>query len=285
MKRAFAGARSRRRSIMRRRATSSRKIYGGVDTACRCRWSNSSVWLYAHGRHGRGQALHPLAAYLFRRRSATIMSITARRNDTARWRASRASRSTRSPRGRFGKLTGEVNLPPIRFAEVGTPAFYLSYIRPALFAGAMATAGAGRQRPPLLRSRRPARPQLHRRAAAADGVLGRRRGRVGGRPLPQDRVARLAEDHVADAAAPRRRRALGPRAGPGPGHAGRLHLARRVQADELRRNLCSCSCSAALAALAAYPISGRLHRHAADRLQRSTAASSRRGSRRRSRRS
>ena len=33
----------------------------------------------------------------------------------------------------------QVNLPPIRFAEVGTPAFYLSYIRPAAFAGVMAT--------------------------------------------------------------------------------------------------------------------------------------------------
>ena len=40
---------------------------------------------------------------------------------------------------RFAKLTGEINLPPIRFAEVGTPAFYLSYIRPAVFTGAMAT--------------------------------------------------------------------------------------------------------------------------------------------------
>ena len=38
---------------------------------------------------------------------------------------------------RFVKLTGEVNLPPIRFAEVGTPSIYLSYARPALFAGAM----------------------------------------------------------------------------------------------------------------------------------------------------
>ena len=36
---------------------------------------------------------------------------------------------------RFAKLTGEVNLPPVRFAEVGTPHFYLSYIRPAIFAG------------------------------------------------------------------------------------------------------------------------------------------------------
>ena len=39
----------------------------------------------------------------------------------------------------FAKLTGEVNLPPIRFAEVGTPSIYLSYARPALFAGAMLT--------------------------------------------------------------------------------------------------------------------------------------------------
>jgi hypothetical protein len=30
-------------------------------------------------------------------------------------------------------------LPPVRFAEIGTPAFYLSYVRPAVFAGAMAT--------------------------------------------------------------------------------------------------------------------------------------------------
>jgi hypothetical protein len=40
---------------------------------------------------------------------------------------------------KFGKLTGEVNFPPLRFAEVGVPAFYLSYIRPAAFAGVMAT--------------------------------------------------------------------------------------------------------------------------------------------------
>jgi hypothetical protein len=35
-------------------------------------------------------------------------------------------------------VTGEINLPPLRFAEVGTPAFYLSHIRPAVFAGLMA---------------------------------------------------------------------------------------------------------------------------------------------------
>ena len=35
-------------------------------------------------------------------------------------------------------MTGEINLPPIRFSEVGTPSIYASYVRPALFAGAMA---------------------------------------------------------------------------------------------------------------------------------------------------
>jgi hypothetical protein len=40
---------------------------------------------------------------------------------------------------RFAKVIGEVNFPPIRFAEVGTPSIYLSYARPALFAGAMLT--------------------------------------------------------------------------------------------------------------------------------------------------
>ena len=38
---------------------------------------------------------------------------------------------------KFGKLTGEVNLPPVRFEEVGTAAFFLSYARPALFGGTM----------------------------------------------------------------------------------------------------------------------------------------------------
>ena len=34
-------------------------------------------------------------------------------------------------------MTGEINLPPLRFAELGTPAFYLSHARPALFGGTM----------------------------------------------------------------------------------------------------------------------------------------------------
>jgi hypothetical protein len=40
---------------------------------------------------------------------------------------------------RYAKLTGEVNLPPTRFAEVGTAAFYLSHLRPAIFSSVLVT--------------------------------------------------------------------------------------------------------------------------------------------------
>ncbi len=33
----------------------------------------------------------------------------------------------------------EWNLPPLRFSRIGTPRFYLSYIRPALFASSLVT--------------------------------------------------------------------------------------------------------------------------------------------------
>ena len=37
----------------------------------------------------------------------------------------------------FVKAVGEWNLPPVRFSDVGSPAFYLSSVRPALFAGVL----------------------------------------------------------------------------------------------------------------------------------------------------
>lgn len=39
----------------------------------------------------------------------------------------------------FVKGTAELNLPPLRFSRLGTPGFYASWIRPALFASALAT--------------------------------------------------------------------------------------------------------------------------------------------------
>ena len=114
------------------------KLYGGVDWGTSMPWPNSSVWIYAHGGIAGGKHLSPLAAYYF----------GSFRNNYVDDRPIKRYREMESFPGfeideiaarKFAKLTGEVNLPPIRFAEVGTPAFYLSYIRPAAFAGAMAT--------------------------------------------------------------------------------------------------------------------------------------------------
>ncbi|MEP7130200.1 MAG: hypothetical protein ABI770_03635 [Sphingomicrobium sp.] len=113
------------------------KLYGGFDLGTALPWANSSVWLYAHAGLVGGQRFSPLAAYYF----------GAFRNNYVDDRPEKRYREMESFPGfeideiaarRFARVTGEVNLPPVRFAEVGTPAFYLSYIRPAVFAGAMA---------------------------------------------------------------------------------------------------------------------------------------------------
>ena len=114
------------------------KLYGGLDLGTALPWRNSSVWLYAHAGMVSGKRQSPLAAYYF----------GSFRNNYVDDRSEKRYREMESFPGfeideiaarRFAKLTGEVNLPPIRFAEVGTPAFYLSHVRPAVFAGVMAT--------------------------------------------------------------------------------------------------------------------------------------------------
>jgi hypothetical protein len=114
------------------------KIFGGVDYGVPLPLANSSFWIYAHGGLGWGNRLHPLAAYYF----------GSFRNNYVDDRPEKRYREMESFPGfeideiaarRFVRSTAEVNLPPVRFAEIGTPVFYLSYIRPAVFAGAMAT--------------------------------------------------------------------------------------------------------------------------------------------------
>lgn len=114
------------------------KLYGGLDLGTALPWGNSSAWLYAHAGAVSGLRTSPLAAYYF----------GSFRNNYVDDRPEKRYREMESFPGfgideiaarRFAKVTGEVNLPPIRFAELGTAALYMSYIRPALFAGAMAT--------------------------------------------------------------------------------------------------------------------------------------------------
>ncbi len=117
------------------------RIYGSLSGGTALPWPNSSIWLYAHAGLVGGPHDSPVAAYY----------LGAFRNNYVDDRPEKRYRELESFPGfeideiearKFARLTGELNLPPIRFAEVGTPAFYLSHIRPAVFAGAMATQAA-----------------------------------------------------------------------------------------------------------------------------------------------
>ena len=114
------------------------KIYGGLDAGTALPWNNSSAWLYADAGVVGGMHSSPLAAYYF----------GSFQNNYVDDRSEKRYREMESFPGfdineiaarRFAKATGEVNLPPIRFAELGTAAFYLSHLRPALFAGVLLT--------------------------------------------------------------------------------------------------------------------------------------------------
>jgi hypothetical protein len=114
------------------------RLYGGLSAGTALPWRNSSAWLYGWAGMVGGQRESPLAAYYF----------GAYRNNYIDNRPEKRYREMESFPGfdideiaarKFARVTGEINLPPIRFAEVGVPAFYLSYIRPAIFSGGMAT--------------------------------------------------------------------------------------------------------------------------------------------------
>jgi hypothetical protein len=114
------------------------RIDGGLSAGTALPFPNSSAWLYAWAGLVGGPRNDALAAFYF----------GSFRNNYVDNRPEKRYRELESFPGfeideiaarRFARLTGEINLPPVRFAEVGTPAFYLSYIRPALFAGGMVT--------------------------------------------------------------------------------------------------------------------------------------------------
>jgi hypothetical protein len=117
------------------------KFQAGIDYGVPLPLANASAWIYAHAGIAGGKSESPLGSFYF----------GSFRNNYVDNRTEKRYREVESFPGfeidqisarRYAKLTGEINLPPIRFSEIGTPSFYLSYARPALFAGAMLTRDA-----------------------------------------------------------------------------------------------------------------------------------------------
>ena len=117
------------------------KLSAGLDYGMALPFPNSSVWIYGAAGKAWGNPLSPLANYYF----GSFRNNYVDNREEKRYREQEsfpgfeidqiAARS-------FGKLMGEINLPPIRFAEVGAPVLFLSSLRPALFGGIMRTRDA-----------------------------------------------------------------------------------------------------------------------------------------------
>jgi hypothetical protein len=113
------------------------RLRGGLDAGIPLPIRNSSVWFYSAAGIAGGPRDSSLGSFYF----------GAFGNNYVDDREVKRYRDYDSFPGfeineldarMFGKLVGEWNLPPLRFREVGTPSFYLSSARTAIFGGALA---------------------------------------------------------------------------------------------------------------------------------------------------
>src|SRR4030095_14156034 len=111
-------------------------IIGELDYGVPLPCSTAAAWIYGSAGVIAGSKDSPLGSFYF----------GSFRNNYVDNRPEKRYRELESFPGfeidqiaarQFAKLSREVNLPQIRFAEVGAPIFYLSYARPALFGGTM----------------------------------------------------------------------------------------------------------------------------------------------------
>ena len=114
------------------------KLRGGFDFGFALPWKHSSVWFYNSAGYAEGRLDNPLASYYF----GGFKNNYVDDREVKRYREydSFPGFEIDAIAGQtFTKSVVEWNLPPIRFEEVGSPELFLSWLRPALFVGAMVT--------------------------------------------------------------------------------------------------------------------------------------------------
>ncbi len=113
-------------------------IRGGIDFGVPLPMNNSSIWLYTAAGAAGGDELSPLSSFY----------MGAFGNNYVDDREVKRYRDYDSLPGfeineidaqSFVRSVAEINLPPVRFEDVGSPGFFLSSVRTAFFAGALET--------------------------------------------------------------------------------------------------------------------------------------------------
>lgn len=114
------------------------RLRGTYDLGLPLRVGHSSLWLRGAGGLSPQDASDPFANFYFGGFGNNYVDY----RDVKRYRAYSAfpGAELNEIGGRnFARGTAELNLPPLRFSRLGTPGFYASWIRPALFASALVT--------------------------------------------------------------------------------------------------------------------------------------------------
>jgi hypothetical protein len=114
------------------------KLRAGLDLGFALPVGNSSVWLYSSGGIAGGDRDNSLASFYFGGFGNNYVDD----GEVKRYRGydSFPGFEIDELAGQtFAKSVLELNLPPLRFEEVGRPGFFLSWLRPALFAGVLVT--------------------------------------------------------------------------------------------------------------------------------------------------
>jgi hypothetical protein len=113
------------------------RFRAGVGFGFPVGWAHSSVWLYSSAGVSGGDRNNPLGAYYLGSFGNNYVDDGAvkRYRDFDSFPGFAIDGITARA---FAKTLAEWNLPPLRFSNVGTPSFFLSYARPALFAGVVA---------------------------------------------------------------------------------------------------------------------------------------------------
>jgi hypothetical protein len=114
------------------------KFRGGLDFGFALPVANSSVWLYNSAGAASGGRDNSLGSFYFGGFGNNYVDD----GEVKRYREYDSFPGFEIDElagRRFAKSVLELNLPPLRFEEIGTPGFFLGWARPALFAGVLST--------------------------------------------------------------------------------------------------------------------------------------------------
>ncbi|TNE36812.1 MAG: hypothetical protein EP347_09990 [Alphaproteobacteria bacterium] len=109
------------------------KLRGGVNFGFALPVNHASIWFYNAAGVSDGPDTSPLTNFYFGAFGNNYVDDGAEKR-YREYQSLPGFEFDEVSAGNFGKSTLELNLPPLRFREVGAPSLYLSWMRPALFA-------------------------------------------------------------------------------------------------------------------------------------------------------